>query len=79
MALTTAGVCFVGFAIGLVMCTPGGEFLVDVIDHFTSTYCLLLVGFAECINIGWVYDLYAHHIVCFYIVLLFWARVIYDM
>merc|ERR1711939_352444 len=29
----------------------------DTIDHFSSTYCLLVVGLMECVVVGWVYDL----------------------
>jgi hypothetical protein len=29
----------------------------DIIDHFSSTYCLLVVGLLECVVVGWVYDL----------------------
>jgi len=50
-------VCSLGFAFGLVFCTQGGEAVLDIIDHFSSTYCLLLVGLLECIVVGWVYDL----------------------
>ena len=46
------------FTVGLVMCTPGGEIVIDIVDHYTSTYCLLVIGILECVMVGWVYDLY---------------------
>jgi len=51
------GICAFGFLLGLMFCTQGGEVVMDIIDHFSSTYCLLLVGFLECVVVGWVYDL----------------------
>jgi NSS family neurotransmitter:Na+ symporter len=50
-------VCLGGFVVGLMFCTKGGEVVLDIIDHFSSTYCMLLVGVLECIVVGWVYDL----------------------
>ena len=31
------------------MCTQGGSAIMDTIDHFSSTYCLLVVGLMECV------------------------------
>jgi hypothetical protein len=34
-----------------------GEYIVDIIDHFNATYCLLVTGLLECILVGWCYDI----------------------
>merc|ERR1719487_999922 len=56
-AVCVLAVCGVGFFSGLLMCTQGGSAIMDTIDHFSSTYCLLVVGLMECVVVGWVYDL----------------------
>jgi NSS family neurotransmitter:Na+ symporter len=56
-AMCVLAVCGVGFSSGLLMCTQGGSVIMDTIDHFSSTYCLLAVGLMECVVVGWVYDL----------------------
>lgn len=34
------GVCLVGFLIGLVMCTPGGPYLLTLFDNYAGGYPL---------------------------------------
>jgi hypothetical protein len=29
----------------------------DIIDHFSATYCFLVTGMLECLAVGWYYDL----------------------
>lgn len=43
------------FLTGLMFCTQGGEAAMDIMDHFTSNYCLLLVGLFECLSV-WIYE-----------------------
>lgn len=56
-ALCVLAICGVGFFPGVLMSSQGGSVIMDTIDHFSSTYCLLVVGLMECIVVGWVYDL----------------------
>jgi NSS family neurotransmitter:Na+ symporter len=53
----TAIVCFSQFLLGLVMCTPSGQYVMDIIDHFSATYCFLVTGLLECFTVGWQYDI----------------------
>lgn len=54
--LATGLVCFVLFCFGLICTTPGGDAIMDIIDHFNSTYLVLLIGLAQCILFGFVYE-----------------------
>lgn len=54
-ALTAGLVCLSTFLFGLIMCTEGGESIMDILDHYTSNYCVLLVGVFECLSV-WVYE-----------------------
>lgn len=48
-------VCIFGFIVGIPFTTRGGFYWVDIVDHFIATYGLTLVGFLECIVIGYVF------------------------
>ena len=47
--------CIIGFLMSLIFVTGAGVYFVDLIDHFVTTYPLILVGLFECIAVGWVY------------------------
>jgi len=51
------GLCLFAFIVGLLFITKSGLYLLDITDHFISTYVLLFVGAAECVVIGWVYGI----------------------
>lgn len=53
-ALITGMVCVVGFLVGLLFTTDAGFYFLDVTDFYIN-FMLLLVGFAECLVVGWVY------------------------
>ena len=46
--------CVIGFLMGLVFCTSVGLFLLDLVDHFITTYALVLVAICEAIIVGWL-------------------------
>lgn len=46
-------VCLVGFAGSLVFSTSGGIHLLDLADHFLSSYGLILGGFLELLAFAW--------------------------
>jgi len=54
---SAATVCFGAFLLGLTMCTEGGEAVLDITDHFTANYSILLVGLLECVSV-WIYEAY---------------------
>ncbi len=52
---TSAVLCSVAFLLGTVFCTQAGLFLLDLVDHFITTYGLVLVAICEALIVGWVF------------------------
>ncbi|GLV34986.1 Nutrient Amino Acid Transporter 1 [Carabus blaptoides fortunei] len=52
-----AGTCIIGFLIGLVYVTPGGQFILTIVDHFAGTFNLYMMTVAEIIAVMWWYGL----------------------
>jgi len=50
----TALFCIVCFVLGLLFVTDAGLLWVDIVDHWTNEYGLVVVGLIECIAIGWL-------------------------
>ncbi len=48
-----------GFLGSLVFATRGGLHWLDIADHFLLNYGLVVVGIAECILVGWFFDVKA--------------------
>jgi NSS family neurotransmitter:Na+ symporter len=48
-------VCIFGFLVGTLFTTRGGIYWLDIVDYFVCTFGLTLVGFLECIAIGYIY------------------------
>ena len=49
-------VCGAGFAGSVIFATGLGLGILDVVDHFINAYGLAVVGFVECIVIGYLWD-----------------------
>jgi len=47
-------VCVFGFLVGLPFTTRAGLYWIDIADHFITNYGITVVGFLECIVIGYV-------------------------
>ncbi|XP_078340686.1 sodium-dependent proline transporter-like [Crassostrea virginica] len=43
------------FILGLPLCCPGGVYLVQILDNYVGGWTLLIIGFAECMCITYVY------------------------
>tara|TARA_Y100000034_G_C6549541_1_gene237350 strand:+ start:39 stop:416 length:378 start_codon:yes stop_codon:yes gene_type:complete len=41
--------------LGILFTTKAGLYFLDIIDHFITSFGLVLVGIFECLAIGWVY------------------------
>lgn len=52
---TSTALCLVAFLLGTVFCTQAGLFLLDLVDHFITTYGLVLVGISEALIVGWIF------------------------
>ncbi|KPJ50949.1 transporter [candidate division TA06 bacterium DG_26] len=48
-------VCIIAFVVGIVYTTKGGYYWLDIMDYFVVTVGLTLVGFLECIAVGWIF------------------------
>jgi len=48
-------VCILLFLIGTLFTTDTGYGWLDIVDYYVNSFCLLLVGFFECVATGWVY------------------------
>ncbi|CAK9304342.1 unnamed protein product [Gordionus sp. m RMFG-2023] len=52
---TCLGACIIGFLFGLPCVTQGGQFVVKFLDHFGSTFMVVMIGAFEVIGIMWIY------------------------
>lgn len=50
-----AGVSFVMFMLGLILCTEGGGYMLHLMDSFAASYSTLLIALVELFVISWVY------------------------
>ncbi len=48
-------IAILGFAVGLLYTTGSGYYWLDLVDHFISSYALVLVGFFEALVVGWFF------------------------
>jgi len=46
-----------GFLIGLVYLTPGGQWVLDLVDHFGGTFVIFALVIVEIIAICWIYNI----------------------
>ncbi len=47
-------ICVLGFLVGLPFTTRAGLYWIDIADHFITNYGITVIGFLECIVIGYV-------------------------
>ncbi len=52
---TAGAFCIFGLLVGLVFATGSGLYWLDIVDHWMNNYGLVVIGFLECIAIGWFY------------------------
>lgn len=55
VAKVAMGVCLVALIAGIIYTTRGGLYFLDIVDHFVTSYNLLLVGICQSILVGWIY------------------------
>ncbi|MCR9296157.1 MAG: sodium-dependent transporter [bacterium] len=46
--------CAIGFAGGVIYCNQSGLFWLDLVDHFLTTYGLVIVAICEALIVGWL-------------------------
>lgn len=53
-----AGVCcLIGFLVGILYVTPGGQWMLTMVDHFGGTFLIFALAILELVGIFWVYGL----------------------
>lgn len=52
-----AGLAILGFSIGIVYCTPGGQYILNLVDYFGGTFIIVFLASFEMIAISWVYGI----------------------
>ncbi|GBP42003.1 Sodium-dependent nutrient amino acid transporter 1 [Eumeta japonica] len=49
--------CTAGFLVGLVYVTPGGQFILELVDFYGGTFMRLFAAITETIGVFWIYGL----------------------
>ncbi|XP_026750237.2 sodium-dependent nutrient amino acid transporter 1-like [Galleria mellonella] len=49
--------CTAGFAIGLVYVTPGGQYILELVDYYGGTFLVLFSAISEIVGVFWIYGL----------------------
>ncbi|KAG6447148.1 hypothetical protein O3G_MSEX004764 [Manduca sexta] len=49
--------CSCGFLLGLVYCTPGGQYILEIVDHYGGTFLVLFCAISELAGVFWIYGL----------------------
>ncbi|CAK1547193.1 unnamed protein product [Leptosia nina] len=53
----SGGICVVAFLVGLVYVTPGGQYVLEIVDYYGGTFMRLFAAIAETIGVFWIYGL----------------------
>lgn len=56
-AYVTLIVCIAGFGIGLVYVTPGGQWILDLVDYFGGGFVIFVMAIIETIALHWLYGM----------------------
>uniref|UniRef100_A0A1B0G9S9 Transporter n=1 Tax=Glossina morsitans morsitans TaxID=37546 RepID=A0A1B0G9S9_GLOMM len=53
--LLASGMGVVGFIVGLVYTTPGGQYILNLIDYFGCSFIALFLAIAQLVAVSWLY------------------------
>ena len=53
--LLTISISIIGFLCGIIYMTPGGQFILNLVDFFGCSFIGLGLAIAELIAVGWIY------------------------
>ncbi|EDW74966.1 uncharacterized protein Dwil_GK15957 [Drosophila willistoni] len=53
--VVVVGIAIVGYLLGLFYITPGGQYVLNLLDFFGATFVALVLAIFELIAIGWIY------------------------
>ena len=48
-------IAVVGYLVGLIYITPGGQFLLNFLDFYGASFVALVLAIVELIAVGWIY------------------------
>ncbi|PSN34958.1 Sodium-dependent nutrient amino acid transporter 1 [Blattella germanica] len=49
------GTCICGFLVGLVYITPGGQYVLTLVDFYGANFTVFILGTIEMVGIAWIY------------------------
>lgn len=49
--------CIIGFLIGLIYVTPGGQWMLNLVDHYGGTFLIFALAILQLAGVFWVYGL----------------------
>ncbi|CAG0893148.1 unnamed protein product [Cyprideis torosa] len=53
----TIGTCVFGFLAGIIYCTPGGVYVLTLVDRYGANFSVFILACIECIGIAWIYGI----------------------
>jgi len=57
-ALTMGVISIIGFVCGLPLCTDGGAFVLQLMDHYSGGWNVLVLAFLECLCVAYIYAIF---------------------
>ncbi|XP_015590860.1 sodium-dependent nutrient amino acid transporter 1 isoform X2 [Cephus cinctus] len=51
------GVSTCGFLVGIIYCTPSGQYILNLVDYFGGTFIIVFLASFEVVAISWVYGI----------------------
>jgi len=55
--MITGVICVIGFSIGVVYVTPGGQAILSLVDFFGGGFIIFVIAIIEVIAVSWIYGL----------------------
>lgn len=49
-------VCLLGLCMSLLFTSNWGWVLFDFVDHYISSYIIIVIGFVQCVSVGWIFE-----------------------
>ncbi|XP_046408711.1 sodium-dependent nutrient amino acid transporter 1-like [Ischnura elegans] len=53
--MVAVGMCTMGFIAGLVYITPGGQYILNLVDYFAGSFIIFILAVCEIVAIAWIY------------------------
>ncbi|XP_063994384.1 sodium-dependent nutrient amino acid transporter 1-like [Diachasmimorpha longicaudata] len=51
------GTCIFGFCVGTLYCTPGGQFILNLVDYYAASFIVFCLATLEITGVFWIYGL----------------------